>query len=211
MEWLAGRIMLLSGARRALVAFVAGLIAVFALPPFGIFAAPFLSLPILVWLIDGASGNPDHGFVRRSFPAFWIGWCFGFGYFLGGLWWLGNALLVEADEFAWAVPLAVIGVPAFLAFFYAFATAIARILWTDGMGRIAALAFAFGVFEWLRSFVLTGFPWNAIGYAAMPIPLMMQSASVIGLAGVNMLAVFVFAAPALIGTRKGLSLGWALP
>ena len=210
MEWLAGRIMLLSGARRALVAFVAGLIAVFALPPFGIFAAPFLSFPILVWLIDGASGNPDRGLIRRSFPAFWIGWCFGFGYFLGGLWWLGNALLVEADDFAWAVPLAVIGVPAFLAFFYAFATAIARILWSDGLGRIAAFAFALGLFEWLRSFVLTGFPWNAIGYAAMPIPLMMQSAAVIGLAGVNMLAVFVFAAPALLGTRKGLRVGLGL-
>ncbi|OBZ97214.1 acyltransferase [Pararhizobium polonicum] len=210
MEWLAGRIMLLSGARRALVAFVAGLIAVLALPPFGIFAAPFLSFPILVWLIDGASGNPDHGLLRRRFPAFFIGWCFGFGYFLGGLWWLGNALLVEADEFAWALPLAVIGVPAFLALFYAFAAAVARILWSDGMGRIAALAFAFGLFEWLRSFILTGFPWNAIGYAAMPVPLMMQSAAVIGLAGVNMLAVFVFAAPALIGTRKGLRAGLSL-
>ncbi|CAN7286212.1 apolipoprotein N-acyltransferase [Rhizobium sp. LjRoot98] len=210
MEWLAGRIMLLSGARRALVAFVAGLIAVFALPPFGIFAAPFLSFPILVWLLDGASGNPGHGVLRRGFPAFWIGWCFGFGYFLGGLWWLGNALLVEADDFAWAVPLAVLGVPAFLALFYALATAVARILWSDGLGRIAALAFAFGLFEWLRSFVLTGFPWNAIGYAAMPVPLMMQSAAVIGLAGVNMLAVFVFAAPALIGTRKGLRVGLSL-
>jgi apolipoprotein N-acyltransferase len=70
MKSLAGRIMLLSGARRALVAFTAGLIAVFALPAFGIFAAPFLSFPVLVWLIDGASGNPDHGVLRRSCPAF---------------------------------------------------------------------------------------------------------------------------------------------
>ncbi|HTO33911.1 MAG TPA: apolipoprotein N-acyltransferase [Pararhizobium sp.] len=210
MEWLAGRIMLLSGARRALVAFVAGLIAVLALPPFGIFAAPFLSFPILVWLIDGASGDPDHGAIRRGFPAFAIGWFFGFGYFLGGLWWLGNALLVEADEFAWALPLAVIGLPAFLAVFHAFAVLLARLLWSNGLGRIAALAFAFGLFEWLRGFVLTGFPWNAIGYAAMPMPLMMQSAAVIGLAGVTMLAVFVFAAPALIGTRKGMGLGLGL-
>ena len=55
MEWLAGRIMLLSGGSRACVAIAAGLVAVLALPPFGIFAAPFLSFPILVWLIDGAS------------------------------------------------------------------------------------------------------------------------------------------------------------
>ena len=210
MEWLAGRIMLLSGARRALVAFVAGLIAVLALPPLGIFAAPFLSFPVLVWLIDGASGNPDHGFVRRNVPALVIGWCFGFGYFLGGLWWLGNALLVEADEFAWALPLAVVGLPAFLAIFHALAAVLARLLWSDGVGRIAALAFAFGLLEWLRSFVLTGFPWNAIGYAAMPVPVMMQSVALIGLAGVTMLAVFVFSAPALIGTRKGMHVGVGL-
>lgn len=210
MEWLAGRIMLLSGGSRACVAIAAGLVAVLALPPFGIFAAPFLSFPILVWLIDGASGDPDHGRLRRSLPTFFIGWCFGFGYFLGGLWWLGNALLVEADDFAWALPLAVIGLPALLAIFHGVAAALARLLWSDGMARIAALAFAFGLAEWLRGFVLTGFPWNALGYMAMPVPVMMQSAAVIGLSGITMLAVFVFAMPALLGTRKGLRAGLTL-
>ena len=210
MEWLSGRIMLLSGAGRAFVAFLAGLFTVLALPPFGIFIVPFLTFPVLVWLMDGASGNPDHGLLRRAFPAFAIGWCFGFGYFLGGLWWLGNALLVEADDFAWALPLAVIGLPAVLAVYYGLATVLARMLWSDGLGRIAALALAFGVAEWVRGFLLTGFPWNAIGYAAMPAPVMMQSAVVFGLSGMNGLAVFVFAMPALIGTRKGAGLGLSL-
>jgi apolipoprotein N-acyltransferase len=44
----------------------------------------------------------------------------------------------------------------------------------------------------------------------MPIPLMMQSAAVLGIFGVTVLAVFVFAAPALIGTKKGMWLGLAL-
>lgn len=204
---LAGRVMLLSGLPRALVALIAGLLAVLAQPPFGIFAFAFVSFPILVWLLDGATGDPDDGVLRRLWPAAAVGWWFGFGYFLGGLWWLGNALLVEADEFAWALPLAVVGLPACLALFYAFATLIARLLWSDGVGRIAALALAFGLCEWLRAFLLTGFPWNAIGYAAMPMPLMMQSASVINLATINMLAVFVFAAPALIATGRGSRIG----
>ncbi len=210
MERLAGGIMLLSGWRRALVAFLAGTFAVLALPPLGIFAAPFLSFTLLVWLLDGASGNPDAGIVRRSFPAFAIGWWFGFGYFLGGLWWLGNALLVEADEFAWALPLAVVGLPAVLAIYYGLAAAVARSIWSDGMGRIAALAVAFGLAEWLRGFLLTGFPWNAIGYAAMPVPLMMQSAGIVGMSTMNLLSVFVFAAPALVATRKGRFPGIAL-
>ena len=107
------------------------------------------------------------------------------------------------------LPLAVVGLPAFLALFYALATLIARLFWSDGVGRIAALALAFGLCEWLRSFLFTGFPWNAIGYAATPMPLMMQSASVVNLATINMLAVFVFAAPALIATGRGSRIGLA--
>jgi apolipoprotein N-acyltransferase len=210
MERLAGTVMLLSGTRRALVAFLAGLIGVLALPPFGFFAALFVSFTLLVWLLDGASAAPEAGFLRRLAPSFRIGWFFGFGYFVGGLWWLGNALLVEADAFAWALPLAVFGLPAFLALYYGFAAALARLLWSDGMGRIAALAFAFGVGEWLRGTLFTGFPWNAIGYGAMPVPLLMQSAGIVGIASMNALAVFVFAAPALLGTRRGRGVGLTL-
>ncbi|MBD9374043.1 apolipoprotein N-acyltransferase [Rhizobium sp. ARZ01] len=210
MERLAGKVMLMSGWTRALVAFLAGLFAVLALQPYGFIAALFVSFTVLVWLIDGASGDPDAGLLRRLVPAFRIGWCFGFGYFLGGLWWLGNALLVEADEYAWALPLAVLGLPAFLAFFYGFAVALARLFWSDGLGRILVLAAAFGFAEWLRSWLFTGFPWNAVGYGAMPVPMMMQPARIFGIAGMNVLAVFVFAAPALLWTGRGKRLGLSL-
>ncbi|OLP59250.1 apolipoprotein N-acyltransferase [Xaviernesmea oryzae] len=203
MDWIAGRVMLLSGWRRAALAMAAGLLAVLALPPFSLFAAPFLSFPILVWLIDGVPADPARGLLRRYLPAMWTGWCFGFGYLLGGLWWLGNALLVEADTFAWALPLAIFGLPAVLAFYYGLAVVLARLLWSEGWGRIAALAGAFGVAEWARASLLTGFPWNAIGYAAMPLPMAMQSVSLVGLMGMNVAAVFVFSAPALLGTRRG--------
>ena len=176
MQALAARILLLWGVRRAGLAILAGAIGALALPPFNIFAAMFVSFTLLVWLLDGATGNAETG--RAGFSSsFWIGWLFGLGYFVCGLWWLGNALLLEADEFAWAIPLAVLGLPAVLAIFYGFATLLARLVWSDGMGRIAALAAAFGLLEWLRSFVATGFPWNAIGYAAMPVPLSICASS----------------------------------
>lgn len=210
MERLAGKVMLLSGTRRASVALLAGLLGVLALPPFSFPAALFVAFTLLVWLIDGATAAPGAGFLKRLWPAFLIGWLFGFGYFAGGLWWLGNALLVEAEDYAWALPLAVFGLPAFLALYYGLAAALARLVWSDGMGRIAALAFAFGLCEWLRGTLFTGFPWNAVGYGAMPVPLLMQSARVLGIAGINTLAVFVFAAPALLGTRRGRLLGLSL-
>lgn len=206
MESLAGRVILLSGWRRALLAFVAGAGAALAQPPFDFFAACFIAFPILVWLLDGAVGS-GRGPLMRLLPAFTTGWWFGFGYFLLGLWWIGNALLVDADNFAWAWPFAVVGLPAFLALFYGLAAFLARLAWSGGIFRLVALALAFGVAEWLRSIIFTGFPWNAIGYAAMPTLLAMQSAKFFGLNGMNVLAVFVFSVPALLGTRRHLVLG----
>ena len=203
MERLAGRVILLWGWRRALAAFLAGAFAALAQPPFDFLAACFVSFPVLVWLIDGAAHQPGEGLARRALRPFLIGWWFGFGYFLAGLWWTGAALLVEAELFAWALPFAVLGLPALLAAFYGLAVLLARLAWSDGAARIAALAAGFAAAEWLRGVVLTGFPWNAIGQAAMPVPLMMQSVGVVSMVGINALAVFVFSAPALFAARRG--------
>ncbi|MCB1425959.1 MAG: apolipoprotein N-acyltransferase [Zhengella sp.] len=214
MERLAGRIVLLWGWRRRAAAFAAGALAVLAQPPFDFFAACFISFPVLVWLLDGAAGDGGRGFPARLTAFFATGWWFGFGYFLAGLWWIGAALLVEADAHAWAMPFAVLGLPAVLALFFGLACALARPLWRHDLGRIFALAFGFGAAEWARSFLFTGFPWNPVGQAAMPVPVLMQSAAVIGVLGMNVAAVYVFAAPALLAgiawRRAGLAVAFAL-
>ncbi|MEM9108083.1 MAG: apolipoprotein N-acyltransferase, partial [Pseudomonadota bacterium] len=71
MERLAGKIMLLWGAKRWALCFLAGALAVLSLPPFSFFAVLFVSFTLLVWLLDGAYGNPDSGFLGRLRPAFW--------------------------------------------------------------------------------------------------------------------------------------------
>ncbi len=210
MERLAGRIILAWGWRRALVAFLAGAFAVLAMAPYDFFAACFVSFPLLVWLLDGAAGEGRTSLPGRLRPAFATGWWFGFGYFVAGLWWTGAAMLVEADAYAWAMPIAVLLLPAFLAIFFGFAAALARLLWSDGLGRILALAASLAVAEWLRTFLFTGFPWNPIGFAAMPVPVAMQSVALVGMPGMNALAVFVFAAPALLAERRHRRLGIAL-
>lgn len=209
-ERFAGWLILLSGWRRALAAFAAGGFAVLSVAPYDFFAACFVSFPVLVWLLDGATADPSARFLRRLLPAFSIGWWFGFGYFVFSLWWVGMAMLVEAESFAWAIPIAVLVLPAIMSLFYGLAAALARLFWSDDIGRIVALAAAFGFAEWLRSFVFTGFPWNPIGYAAMPVPLLMQSAALIGTPGMNSLSVLVFAMPALLAGRRHRRIGGAL-
>ncbi|OCJ17444.1 apolipoprotein N-acyltransferase [Rhizobium sp. AC44/96] len=210
MERLADRVILAWGFKRVLLAILAGAFGVLALPPIGFFAAMFVSFTLLVWLIDGAAASPHSSLIGRLWPSFVTGWLFGFGYFVAGLWWLGHALMIDADAFAWALPLAIFGLPAVLAIFYGLATALARILWSDGVGRIAALAASFGLLEWARSVLFTGFPWNAIGYGMTPVPLMMQTAHIIGIMGITALSVFIFAAPALLGTKQGARFGVSL-
>ncbi len=209
MQRLSQRVLLLSGWRRALLALLLGALTSLILAPFHLFFVGFLTFPVLVWLLDGAVGSADAGRYARLRPAFVTGWWFGFGYFVAGLWWISNALLVEAPEFAWAIPLAVLGLPAILALFYGLATAFARAIWSDGLSRIFVLAAFFGVAEWLRSFVFTGFPWNAIGYGLLPSPLMMQSVAITGADAIHILAVLVFALPAVLansGWRAGIGM-----
>ncbi len=204
MRSFANAIIVLWGWRRFLVALVAGALSALAFAPFYVFPVLWLTFPVLVWLIDGATANEHAGFVRRLLPAAIVGWAFGFGFFLAGLWWVGAAFLVDAAEFGWLLPFAVIILPAGLALFWAFGMALARAFWTEGWRRIVVFAVALSIAEWLRGHLFTGFPWNAIGYALTPTALMMQSASLVGVWGLTLAALFIFAAPvALVGDGHG--------
>ena len=187
------------GWKRRAIAFVSGALGALALPPFSLFALIAIPLTIAVWLIDGAqdrgSGRPLVASLRAAFGA---GWWMGFGYFLAGLWWVGSALLVEADKFAWALPLAVVALPAALAVFPAAGFALARLLWSPGPLRIFALAFGLGVAEWARGLLFTGFPWNDLGMALGVNLALAQAASLVGLHGLTFLTIAIFAAPATL-------------
>ena len=87
--------------------------------------------------------------------------------------------------------------PALLAVFWGVATGVAALAWREDWRRILVLAVLLSLAEFLRGTLFTGFPWNTIGYAAMPSPVAMQTASVLGLYGVTVLAVPVFAVAAL--------------
>ena len=189
--------------RRA-VAALAGALSVLSMAPFFLWPVLFATLPALVWLIDAemalAPRRPmAHTQLQaQARAAASIGWCFGFGYFLPGLFWIGEAFLVEAEKFAVLMPFAVLMMPAGLALFWAAAAAAAALVWSSGWPRIVALTLALSAAEWLRGHVLTGFPWNVLGYALTASDAMMQSASVLGIYGLTLLAVPVFAAPLVV-------------
>lgn len=181
-------------ARRG-VAVVAGAASVLAMAPFFLWPVLFLTLPILVFAIDAAVAGAKR---RPAAHAAAIGWWFGFGYFLAGLFWIGEAFLVEADKFAALMPFAVMAMPAGLALFWAGAAAAASVVWWPGWRRVVVLAVALATAEWLRGHVLTGFPWNVLGYALTGPDLMMQSAALIGIYGLTLVTVPALALPLVL-------------
>lgn len=186
------------GWRRAALALAAGAASALALAPFNAWPVLFVTFPIAVWLIEGASAGRLGGTIGAAV----VGWLFGLGYFVAGLYWIGIAFLVDAKTFAWLIPFAVLGLPAYLALFTAAAFAAARLLWMPGPSRILALAVFLTVGEWLRGHLLTGFPWNAFGYALTEPLALAQASSLIGLWGMTFLAIWLFAAPALLADAR---------
>ncbi len=197
-ERLSHGVMLLHGWRRFLAVALAGALGGLAQAPFGVFPVLFVAFPVLVWALDGAVELKGRSTLARLGPAFRIGWIFGCGWFLAGLWWIGGAFLVDVEVFGWMMPIAVASLSIGLGLFHGLAAAIARIGWTEGPARILALAAGFFVADWLRGHVLTGFPWGTIGQGFTVNLPMMQIASILGGYGTTVLAVVVFAAPAVL-------------
>ena len=154
MTRLAYAVVLAHGWRRAIIAFIAGAASALALAPINAWPILFLTFPILIWLVDGSAAGRWSG----AWTAAIAGWCFGFGYFLAGLYWVGYAFLVDAKTFGWLLPVAVAGLPAYLAFYTALGVAAARLSGGRGSSRVLALATMLSGAEWLRAHLLSGFP-----------------------------------------------------
>ena len=193
---------------RILIAFLAGAASTLALPPTNIWPVPFVTFPVLVWLVDGAAGTRFGGVLAAASA----GWWFGFGYFLAGLYWLGHAFLVDAKTFGWLLPFAVTALPAAMAIYTALVLALARAIWTRGATRILALAVALTLTEWLRGHLFSGFPWNTFGYALISPLWLAQGAALIGIWGLTFLAVAIYASPAaLADPRTDTTRPWVAP
>ena len=170
---------------------LAGVLAAAALPP--VHAVPVLLLCI-PWLLTAISATAG------SKGAFRRGWWFGFGLNLVGLYWITEAILVEAARFWWLVPLAVPALSAVMAVFVAVAAAVARRA-PAGWRRVFALAGAWMLADMSRQFIATGFPWNPLG-SVWAIPgwlgdMMIQPAAWVSVYGLTLATLLLAASPVL--------------
>ena len=133
-----------------------------------------------------------------------------------GLYWVGNAL-----EIAGAPPVLALFLPLGMAFYAAFAALLYWWLsrWTMRRGwggrqdltSVFLLAFCWLLGEWLRGHLITGFPWNLVGYSWAFSDTMSQGAALFGAYGLSFLLVFTVSTPVMMAWRPRGQRGYWAP
>lgn len=186
MTWIAQKCILAYGWHRAFFMVLAGAITALSAAPLFFLPALFFAMPLWIWCLDGAENGTGWG--RLFGPAFHIGFSFGLGYFLVSLHWLGFAFLVDGGWMLVAMPFTLVALAAIMAVFWGGASAIAHLFWSNSWMRIIALSIFLAGAEYLRGTLLSGFPFNLLGYALTANDTMMQFASIIGVYGLTFFA-----------------------
>jgi apolipoprotein N-acyltransferase len=171
-------------ARRApLIAFPAsfagGALGVAGFAPLGVWPATVLSLALLFALLSGS---------RSRTAGFLIGFSWGLGFFLTGVSWVYVSLAVYGGMPGWLAGLATFLFCAVLALFPGAVGALqasGRLTPTQRLLLVGPLAW--GVSEWVRGWLFTGFPWLVAGYSQAPAGPLAGYAPLIGVYGVSFL------------------------
>ena len=170
--------------------FLLGLISSFSLPPYNLFYVNFFSYPALLWVLLLYS--------KDKIISFNLGWVFGFGYFISNLYWITNSLTFE-DIFKPLIPFALILIPSFLGLFYAISTLVFSFLNPKkNLLSILILTTSLSVFEYIRSFVFGGFPWNLVAFSFVNNVEFIQLLSLTGTYAFNSLIILLFLLPIIL-------------
>lgn len=169
----------MSGAPASVIALLAGAATVLAFAPAGVFPLALFTFGLLIHQWMGATPR----------KAFFTGYWFGLGMFGAGVSWV----YVSLHNFGgMPLPLAAFATLLFCAFLALFPAAAgwlqARIPAHPGVRACLLIPAAWVLLEWLRGWILTGFPWLSAGYAAIGWPLQ-GYAPLLGVFGVSFLTV----------------------
>ena len=142
------------------VALLAGVIFPLGLAPFG------------VWPVIPLSAGLLYTALNRTQRAGGIGFAYGAGFFGAGVSWVYVSIHVYGNTPVWlACSLTTVFCGGLGLLFAAQGVAYARLASRHPAWRGVQFASLWVLFEWLRSWLLTGFPWLYAGYGALDSPL----------------------------------------
>ena len=171
---------------------ILGMITSLSLPPFNYFIINFLTFSLFFLFLVKKINQHNN---KKIF--FIYGWLFGFGYFVTNLYWISISLTFDKN-FKFLIPLAIIFIPAFLAIFYGLVSYIFLLIKPKKIvSSFLFFSLTFGVMEFVRGTILTGFPWNLIAYSFSNQLEILSITSIFGTYGFNLFCISLFTSPAI--------------
>lgn len=163
--------------RPILQAFSLGALSFLAFAPFNFFIFLIISLVFFYKLLEQTKPLKDN---------FILGFSYGYGYFLFGIYWIAISLLVDATHYAWLIPFALTIIPMFLALYIGFLALMWRYLLNkfllkETFAKITLFAILWVFCEAIRSTLFSGFAWNLVGYSWLFSNTISQVASLFGI------------------------------
>ncbi len=172
-----------------LICLLLGILTSFSLPPYNLVFINFLTLPVLLYILVN--------YVDNKTISFFVGWIFGFGYFISNLYWITNSLTFDVN-FKFIIPFALILIPLFLGIFYGLVTFLCNFFnLKNKISSILIFSIFFGVIEFIRSFIFGGFPWNLVVFSLSNNLPSLQILSYVGTYSLNLLSITIFLLPVI--------------
>jgi len=183
--------------KELILLFTLGGLTSLSLPPLNLFIINFFTFSIFFGFLFK---NLDKKIEKKFF--FFYGWFFGFGYFLTNLYWITISLSFDKN-FSFLIPFALILIPSFLALFYGIITLVFYLFNPKSiLSAFFSFSVFFGIVEFIRGIILTGFPWNLIIYSFSKKLEFLSILSVIGTYSLNLIVISLFTVPAIYILRK---------
>ena len=179
-----------------LIPFLIGSISTLSFQPFNYTLINFIIFPIFFFLITYINKKSKSIYRKKPYKInfFIFGLLFGFGFYLSGISWITNALTFN-DDFKILIPFGIILIPLFLSLFIAFIIFIIGPYLKLDFNSLFFFSAAIGFTEYLRSKILTGFPWNLWAYSTSSFNEILQIINLIGLYSYNLLVITFFTLP----------------
>ena len=159
---------------------ISGFMLILSHPSFNLFPLAWVGLvPLLVSLKSTASWK----------SAFWLGYVAGVIFFLGLIYWI---LLLYPFANIFLTTFGCLALAAYLAVYPAvFSVLVHRLPWQSGALFIFIVPTIWTGLEWVRSWMVTGFPWGSMGYSQWNNLPAIQIASIAGVHGVSFVVVLL--------------------
>ena len=174
-----------------------GVISSYSLPPYNYFIINFVTFSLFfIFLFNKKKESPQNKYFFK------YGWYFGFGYFLFSLYWVSISLTFD-QSLKFLIPYVVILFPALLGIFYGLMTYFFSIFYSRNViSSFFIFSILFGIIEFIRGSIFTGFPWNLIAFSFSDSNYFIQILSVIGTYSFNLFCISIFTVPAVFILRN---------